>query len=70
MAPTCSTDLALNHPDVRRVLMSGAVRTAQLALALASGQQALAHEVLAKPWSNETLVRALDGAPEAASATS
>jgi CheY-like chemotaxis protein len=55
--------LALNHPDVRRVLMSGAVRTAQLALALASGQQALAHEVLAKPWSNETLARALDGAP-------
>jgi CheY-like chemotaxis protein len=62
--------LAKNHPDVRRVLMSGAVRTAQLTLALASGQQALAHEVLAKPWSNETLARALDGAPEAASATS
>jgi hypothetical protein len=49
--------------------MSGAVRTAQLTLALASGRQALAHEVLAKPWSNETLARALDGAPEAASAT-
>jgi CheY-like chemotaxis protein len=48
--------LADQYPSVRRVLLSGAVRSCQLELALASGR---AHAVLEKPWSMEGLALAI-----------
>lgn len=48
--------LADHDPRVRRVLMSGEIRPAQLELARASKR---AHGFLAKPWSPDTLRQAL-----------
>lgn len=39
--------LAVEYPDIKRVIMSGKARPPQLGLALATG---LAHETLSKPW--------------------
>ncbi|MBI1947890.1 MAG: response regulator [Deltaproteobacteria bacterium] len=44
------------HPEVHRVLMSGRMRPSDLANAHASG---LAHQVIAKPWQQTDLRRAL-----------
>lgn len=52
--------LADEFPGVRRVLMSGQIRPAQLQLALDSGR---AHAVMEKPWSRDDLKRALADAP-------
>lgn len=48
--------LAEDHPEIRRVLMSGRARPCQLELALSSGR---AHEVLSKPWERRTLANLL-----------
>ncbi|HEY0707869.1 MAG TPA: response regulator [Polyangia bacterium] len=50
--------LSDQHPNIRRVLMSGHAAAGQLELT-ARGHQAMPHEVLAKPWSETTLTRAL-----------
>jgi CheY-like chemotaxis protein len=51
--------LEKRHPDIRRVLISGQVRSAQLDLALASGR---ADAVLSKPWSRKALAAVLRSA--------
>jgi CheY-like chemotaxis protein len=50
--------LSDQHPTIRRVLMSGHVTPGQLDLS-GRGHAAMPHEVLAKPWSESTLTRAL-----------
>jgi CheY-like chemotaxis protein len=51
--------LADHHPTVRRVLMSGHAHPAQLALSRHAVARSAPHEILAKPWSQTTLVRAV-----------
>lgn len=50
------TFLSDGHPGVRRILMSGNIRPCQLELAVTSGR---AHAVLDKPWSRESLAKAI-----------
>jgi CheY-like chemotaxis protein len=50
--------LSDQHPKIRRVLMSGHSAPGHLELT-AMGHQASPHDVLAKPWSEATLTRAL-----------
>jgi ActR/RegA family two-component response regulator len=51
--------LAEQHPAIRRVLMSGQAQPAQLQLARHASLKYSAHQVLAKPWNDDTLARAL-----------
>jgi CheY-like chemotaxis protein len=51
--------LAEQHPRVRRVLMSGRAHPQQLELARHSMFRFSAHEVLPKPWTEESLARAV-----------
>jgi CheY-like chemotaxis protein len=51
--------LADRHPRVRRVLMSGHAHPAQLALSRHSAARSAPHEILAKPWTHQTLARAV-----------
>jgi CheY-like chemotaxis protein len=51
--------LADQHPNVRRVLMSGRAHPQQLELARHSLFRHSAHDVLPKPWTEETLTRAV-----------
>jgi len=51
--------LAEQHPQVRRVLMSGRAHPQQLELARHSMFRFSAHEVLSKPWTEESLTKAM-----------
>jgi CheY-like chemotaxis protein len=51
--------LADRHPGVRRVLMSGHAHPAQLALSRHAAARSAPHEILAKPWTNRSLARAV-----------
>jgi CheY-like chemotaxis protein len=51
--------LAEQHPGVRRVLMSGRAQPGQLELARHSLFKFSAHDVLAKPWTDGALTRAI-----------
>jgi CheY-like chemotaxis protein len=51
--------LADRHPGVRRVLMSGHAHPAQLELSRHGAARSAPHEILAKPWTNHSLARAV-----------
>ena len=51
--------LAEGHPHVRRVLLSRDARSTALPATLVPGRHPFAHEVLVKPWTHESLARAL-----------
>jgi CheY-like chemotaxis protein len=53
--------MADHHPRLRRVLMAGNVPPWQVELARKALLPYSAHDVLAKPWSDSTLARALGG---------
>jgi CheY-like chemotaxis protein len=53
------TYLADRHPRVRRVLMSGNAHPAQLALSRHAAARSAPHDILAKPWTNRSLARAV-----------
>jgi CheY-like chemotaxis protein len=53
--------LAAERPAIRRVLVSEAVASSQLARALAPYAHPLAHAVLPRPWTRETLAHAVGG---------
>ena len=55
--------LSDRHPNVRRVLMSGHVQPAQLALSRHAAARSAPHEILSKPWTHETLARAVGLSP-------
>lgn len=51
--------LAEQHPEVRRVLMTGHAQPGHLEHEVRNGRSALPHDVLGKPWSQSTLARAV-----------